>query len=426
MVLVTGEDILAGRWAALTRVVRCSFEDAPLHSKGFSLRVLGCPLTSGILDSGGFDFGTVSDSVAYGGFPEVAYLGFGLGEYTQTELPKPALDAFVAGLKRLQARRGNRLEDFISDDIGVLGVADGVSHLLASPTVDDLATSARDWLLDLLDKPLPRQMWSYRMRALASDLLDERGRVRAKIEEGDPDRLALELCLEATWPHAFRGSPRPSQEAQSALLRTILVEQAPSCGDLERAVLRLRALDLLVDRTVEALRPSISDTVRILEDTQHSFKRWVWDKTARRGQVEPAHWLIDNEYHVQSFLWATLYPIYGSALVDETYLPGYGQVQPRFDLGVTNLKVIIEVKILRTRSDFAKVEEEISGDLGLYFKEPDRFDRMLVYIYDDCDEHYSERYDELRNALIKRDGIEHVVIVRRPSMIPPRNQRKST
>jgi hypothetical protein len=239
------------------------------------------------------------------------------------------------------------------------------------------------------------------------------------------DRLALELCLHFSWPHAFRESPYPSQQAQNALLRNLLVEPVPSSGDLERAVIWLRALDLLIDKTVETVIPTVSDTVRVLQRTQHSFKRWVWDGKTRRGHVDPAHWLIDNESHVQSFLWAVLYPIYGSQLVDETYLPGYGQVQPRFDLGVVNLKLIIEVKVLRTISDFAKVEEEISGDLGLYFKEPDRFDRMVVYIYDDCNKHYSERLDELKNALRKRDRVEDVVIVRRPSMIPSRDGRKS-
>ena len=304
----------------------------------------------------------------------------------------------------------------------MLGVADGISKLLAAQSVD--LTLARDWLLALLDQFSLGNMWSNRMRALAGDLLDDRGRLRTRIEERDMDTLSLELCLRASWSYAFRQSICPDQRARNALLKRLLMESAPHLGDLERAVIWLKALDLLVDETAKMLIPTIPDIVRVLGSTQHSFKRWVWDEKTRRGRVGPAHWLIDNEAHVQSLLWAVLYPIYGVNLVDEEYLPGYGQVQPRFDLGITSLKLIIEVKFARERRDFADIEEQVAGDLGLYFKSIEQFDRMVVYVYDDCDRQYPERYDALKNALENREPIEAVVIVRRPSMIPSRDQRR--
>jgi hypothetical protein len=422
---MTAQYLLTERRNELERIVQDSFQDARPHSKGFSLRVLGFSLAAEILDKDDFDFDSVTilDSVVYGGFPDVAYLGFGIGAHILTDLPQQAIDAFVSGLERLQTRRGDRLEDFVTDDIAVLGVADGISKLLTMQAVD--VTPARDWLLTLLGKYPPGNVWSDRMRSLTGDLLDDLGRLQTKVEEHDTDRLALEFCLRASWSHAFRNSAYPSQQARNTLLKSLVIEPAPPCGDLERAVVWRKALDLLINEAVETLTPSISDTVRILRSTQHAFKRWVWDEKTRRGHVDPAHWLIDDERHVQSFLWAVLYPIYGSDLVDETYLPGYGQVQPRFDLGIVSLKLIIEVKVIRERRDFAEIEEQIAGDLGLYFKDPDLFDRMLVYIYDDSDTQYSERYDALMNALKGRERIEDVVIVRRPSMIPPRGQRKS-
>ena len=418
---MTAQYILTERRNELKKTVQGSFDDARPHSKAFALRILGFTLAAEILDICEFDFSAVLESVDYGGFPDVAYLGFGIGAYTRNELPKQTIDAFISGLERLQSRKSNRLKDFASDDIAVLGVADGISKLLTSEAD---VTLARTWLLALLGEHSVGNIWSDRMRALAGDLLDDVGRLRTKVEEDDTDKLALELCLRASWPYAFRNCPYPDQQARNALLKTLLVESAPPYGDLERTAIWLRTLDLLVDETVEALTPSISDTVRILKNTQHSFKRWVWDEKTRRGRVEPAHWLIDNEGHVQSFLWAALYPIYGPDLVDETYLPGYGQVQPRFDLGITKLRLIIEVKVLRERRDFAEIEEQVAGDLGLYFKDPDLFDRMVVYVYDDCDVQYSERYDGLKNALRERgERIEDVIIVRKPSMIPPRKSR---
>lgn len=107
------------------------------------------------------------------------------------------------------------------------------------------------------------------------------------------------------------------------------------------------------------------------------------------------------------------------------YLPNWGRVQPRLDLGIKSLKLIIEVKIARNTSDFSKIEGEIGEDLGLYFKDTSLFDRMIVFIYDDCDKAQPEKYDSISNALRRRDRVEDVIIIRRPSMIPNRGLRGS-
>jgi hypothetical protein len=197
----------------------------------------------------------------------------------------------------------------------------------------------------------------------------------------------------------------------------------PESGDLVRAVIWLRAIDVLVTFAARSLTPSVSDTVRILQDVQHSLKRWRSDDRGRRENVRPGTWLIDDEYDVQTLLWAVLYPMFGPDLVDEDYLPHWGFAQPRLDLGIESLGVIIEVKIARIPSDFKQIEADIHSDLGLYFKDPSKFDRMVVFIYDDCDTHVPEKIDGLNNALRKRDRIEDVVVVRRPSVMPDRSKR---
>ncbi len=73
------------------------------------------------------------------------------------------------------------------------------------------------------------------------------------------------------------------------------------------------ALDLLVKQAAQSLVTSPSDVVHLLENAQSVMKRWVWEESARRKGADPARWLIDNEYHVQSVLWAVLYPIFGLA-----------------------------------------------------------------------------------------------------------------
>ncbi len=356
----------------------------------------------------------------YQGYPWLAAAGYTLGAHAT--LPDPLVIAFQDGLSRLQQRTGNAQEELAGDDIGLLGIADGLSRL--SGQSDAVFEATHRWLLSLLQTPHRSVSWSSRLRDLAHDLLDNRGYLQVRIEARNERAFAAELVLRTIWPHAFRRVQPLERQELEALTRHLLAHpDIPN--EPEEAAVWLRCLDILVDHASASLVPSISDTVRILTNIQHGLKRWVWKETARRRNTLPSRWQLDDEYDVQSLLWTVLYPIYGSALVDERYLPGYGQVQPRVDLAITDLKVIIEVKIARGPSDFADIEEQVAGDLGLYFKDLALFDRMIVFIYDDCDKHHPEKYESVRSALRQREHIEEVVIVRRPGMLPDRSRRGS-
>jgi hypothetical protein len=239
----------------------------------------------------------------------------------------------------------------------------------------------------------------------------------------NPDEAALEIALSSVWPAAFHSAAWLAPESQATLLRYLLTEPAPQPGELERSAVWLKALDVIVNRTCQALVPTVSETVRLLGRIQHGLKRWVWKEKSLRKSALPSRWLIDNEYDVQALLWAILYPVYGPDLVDETYLEAWGFKQPRVDLGIKRLKLIIEVKFAREPGDFSEFEEQIGGDLGIYFKNTEQFDRMVVVVYDDCDVPHPERYESLRNALMQRERIEEVIFIRRPSMIPGRKDR---
>lgn len=192
--------------------------------------------------------------------------------------------------------------------------------------------------------------------------------------------------------------------------------------DPDRTTLWLTVIDTLLRESRSARAPTIDEVVRLLANVQFALKRWPWQARSRRG-APPSRWLIDDEADVQALLWAILAPVFGADLVDEHYLPHWGHVQPRCDLGILPLRLIIEVKIARTPADFALIEERVAGDAGLYFREPARFDRMVAFIYDDCDRAQPERYAGLVAALTRRERVADVVIVRRPGMIPDRGAR---
>ncbi len=416
-------DCLNLRRKAVMDRLREDYPCARMHSQGFVLRILGLLRAKTDLGIEGFNSNSIAENIRYGGFPYLSYLGFKIGVDKSDNLDPTIIDAFTVGFEILNGKTQSSFQDFLSDDVAVLGVADGISKLIKNPDREQIFETKR--LNSLFENIKIRDLWSSRLRDLAGDLLDDRGRLTERIPEDDLLKVAVELVLRDTWPYSFRNSAYPNQEKRKELLKNLLIEPIPNHGDLELLSIWLKALELLVDESVQSLISSVSTTTRLLQKTQHSLKRWVWEKSSRRENADRNRWIIDNESHVQSFLWAVLYPIFGESLVDEQYLPGYGQVQPRFDLGITSLHLIIEVKVLRERGDFAKTEEEIAGDLGLYFKNTEQFDRMLVYIYDDCDTRYPERYDSLINSLKKRDRIEDVVIVQRPGMMPDRSKRKS-
>lgn len=407
MVSLNAWDLLATKCAALEATVVGSLELASETSLGFAEAVLACraELMAGAPTAGELD---------YGGIPALARAGFLAGS--------AQFDAalFVSALDRLRGRGKVGRDQLGHDDLAILGIASGLA------AVDDKVgcyAERRRWLLGIANENVEPNSWSNRARQLAADLLDGAGRLRAD-PQGPADSIAIDMVLRQRWPSAFATVPPISAEQRRELMAALLSTATPAPGELERAAIWLEALSHLVQRISAELVPDYSSLVTTLEATQSAFRRWVWDTKPNRRLISPARWLIDTEAHVQAFLWAILEPRFGDDLVDEQYLPGYGQKQARFDFGIRALKTIVEVKIVRSLGDFAKIEEEVAGDLGLYFSDPRNWDRMVVYVYDDCDVHHSERYDTLRAALVQRDPrIGAVVVVQRPGMIPPRGKR---
>lgn len=425
MVLVTPPALLSACLAHLQDVVRESFQQASLASRGFALRV-GAPEAWPASSDWPprFDFAEAVATASYGGVPAVALAGFALAGMEDGNPPVNTVRSFLAAVDSIRGRPSAGREQLLADDVALLGIADGLCRVRAHQSQID--HRVLDWLITMADAMAGRQLWSARMRALAADLLDGRGRLRA-----DPgctvDGLALEMCLRRVWTGAFRAVGPPSRDKQQQLTADLLTTPPPVVGELDRAAVWIGALRTLTEAAAIALVPGTDEVVRILRSTQHGLKRWVWDDKPRRANVATARWMIDDESHIQSFLWAVLYPHFGEQLRDEQYLPGFGQLQPRYDFGIENLKLIIEVKLIRTKADFKRVEEEVAGDTGIYFSDLSRYDRLVAYVYDDCDRHHPELYDGLRNALMQRDQrILDVVVVRRPGMIPPRNQRTAT
>ena len=421
------EDVLGSRLAVLREIIRDGFDESPAQVQGFVVRVLerkGRYVQDEVL----YQERTVEDclkAVRFDGYPALARAGYSLA-CSNTPIDAELSSRFMRCIERQRGRPPQRQAELAGDALGLLGIADGL-HAVAKSGQSDVQRLeiARTWMRGLVEQHGGSDVRLSRARLLASDLLDDQGRFGRRVGQSDDvQEAALDLCLWQSWTDVLRNIEHPDTEQRRDLLRTLLTAQPPDKGELLRATTWLCALDVLTGEIAATAVPDAHQVARILAETQGSLRRWRWEQKATRRKTMPTRWLIDKEADVQAFLLAVLYPYFVDQLEDEQYLQGFGLRQPRFDFAITSLGLIVEVKVMRTSSDINSIEAEISDDLALYFKAGNPFRSMIVYIYDDRDKPEPEKYSTIGNALKQRsDRIVDVVVVRRPSMIPARNDR---
>lgn len=185
-------------------------------------------------------------------------------------------------------------------------------------------------------------------------------------------------------------------------------------------VLNALEAQTVVSQTALTLPQSTERLVHHLERFEHALRRWRWDDTPKTKGRKSVRWIVGNEYHVQDILWLILAPLFPD-LEDEENLPSLGQKKPRCDLGIPSLSAIVEVKYVRSKADFSKVIGEVASDASLYLAKQDRYDKIIVFIYDDSQN--NQEHEVCRRGLLEIRGIEGVVIVSRPSKIASRMQK---
>lgn len=218
-----------------------------------------------------------------------------------------------------------------------------------------------------------------------------------------------------------RGWGTPTEKSVSVVLKSAL-NQAPLVTDGFEAGLRLAAIDWAVGRAMDfdIAALTITDVATVLHRVPTAFQRWTWEdkpRTAKQG-AQPRRWHIENEYHFQSLLYAVLKPLI-PALEEEQYLPSTGTYQPRADLCVLALELVVEVKFWYRNKSVKELTEEIAADLTLYLRKDSPYRAVIAAIWDDGVR--TEEQAELRRGLRGLTGVFDVVIVNRPSCMrsPP-------
>lgn len=228
-----------------------------------------------------------------------------------------------------------------------------------------------------------------------------------RTDGGEPVWLAAGLTR--------RGWDSPAETAVSDVLKAVITDAAEVSDGFE-AGLRLAAMDWAIARAMDfdVAALTITDVAGVLQRVPTIFQRWTWEdkpRTGRQGAL-PRRWHIENEYHFQSLLYTVLKPLI-PALEDERYLAPTGTYQPRADLCILGLELVVEVKFWYQTKSVKDLTEEIAADLSLYLRPDSPYRKVIAVIWDDSAR--TEEQSELKRGLKGLPGLFDVVIVNRPS-----------
>lgn len=348
-------------------------------------------------------------------YQDVAVLGFACARQVWRDAAEEELirRRFRDGLAWMSGRRffvAGQPPGFEGDGIALIGIGVGIAGDGSSPD----AVDRRRWLGDILTRSLSNTSsgaWDAALLRGAATIL-----AWSEAQRTGPIRGLADLTPDLAAALAALGIVTLSETEERAARATILT---PSYRYLpsERAAVQAAALRWLMrlGATVLPTRATVADVVALLQGVPHALKRWPWEekpRTSRAGAM-PQTWDVQNEYHVQSLVWALLAPVFAD-LEDEEYLHSIGHKHPRVDLAIPSLGLIIEVKFMRggAQGDLAKVIEEVSSDTGLYLSVPSKFTQILVFVWDDS--RSNDQHAELLAGVRKLRGITDAVGVSRP------------
>ncbi len=346
--------------------------------------------------------------------PTLAVLGY-VATAQSTRLPLFA-DVLVQGLGGLAGRDpypGDRVTPLYSAGI-VLGL-----HL-AARAVQDRVPRFLSWLQNALNHPMrePNDPWLDLMHQhVLAELTGEPASLPALAGLAD-HALVAAFYLLATGTGVARDTPEELRTAQQRAMRAFL-RTDPADLEVRHAAFWLSFAEAVATASADQLVISVPQVSQVLRRFPPAMKRWVWDSAKLK---DPKRWRVDAEREVQAILWVMLRAVFDD-VVDEENLPKVGHSAYRADFALPSLGLFIEVKFVRSKSDFKDVEQEVIIDSVGYLKDNKRYREIIVFIYDDsCS---PEHYDETHRALIGVPGIADVIIVSRPGVLPPAGERKA-
>lgn len=339
-------------------------------------------------------------------YHDVAVLGYAAHATVLDESLSTALREGLDWLFGRSAEIAGEPAPFFTDGVALLGVALG-AHFLNG----DLMRRAREWMLTFVPRAAKLPAVEAWQQVLLASALYVVGSDETKLPTGaDVADVRTALRARAVLPET---SNKDESEADERLTLGLLKRQAANDLAAVRAAMRLAAFSW-IRRSAPVVVPgraTVQNVIALLDSIPAGLRRWTWEDKSRTGKGEPRKWHIDHEYHVQNLLYVLLAPLFPD-LKDEEYFSSVGQKQPRTDLFIPSMKLVVEVKFLRSTEKVTKVIEEVAEDASLYLADGSDYSGLIAFVWDDS--RRAEEHPLLKNGLLKIRGILGAVVISRP------------
>jgi hypothetical protein len=221
----------------------------------------------------------------------------------------------------------------------------------------------------------------------------------------------------ALYSKNFLHRPERSYE-ESEELESLRVIKRTNPNELtrEQAAFRLGALYWITrDRpSLDIARPTPEQIGALLRRIETALQRWTWESKRRTSSAAPRKWYVDNEYHVQNLVWAILSPVFVD-LTEEEVLAPIGQYQPRADICIPSLKLVIEIKFMRKDTSPRKLIEEIASDSATYLVSGSKYKNIIAFIWDDS--RRVEEHEIMIRGMKQLGGVIDAVVISRPGIM---------
>jgi hypothetical protein len=232
--------------------------------------------------------------------------------------------------------------------------------------------------------------------------------------KGDDGPYAAEVRVALRSKGFGVGDPTPVTEKDEYEVLNLIHRESSSDLGVPHAAIRLAALDWVgrVRPITDLRNVTIPDLCNLLRRVPSGLKKWTWENKPRTRTAPKARkWHVDNEYHVQNLLWLLLAPIFPD-LIDEDATPKVGPLQPRADICIPSLRVIVEVKFMRNSDTPKAIIEQIAEDASLYLVLGSKYDSLIPFIWDDS--RRTEHHEEIIRGLRQLCGVIDTIIIPRP------------
>lgn len=329
-----------------------------------------------------------------------ALLAYQIGSSSQID--EAAADVFHQGLSGLQKRK----PDFTSSTSWVLQPSIVMAIALGIRAIGDIQT--KDWFTDLIATGfenrtvplLPRLIYGYVLHLF--DVKHPKLNIAASVDSLTACSLP-ELALSIWFARHEIGDWSANNridwlnEAQTTFWERMVTEEPYAAEDYKAALLWEVMVSYLHSTPTVDSSARVSD---MLLNFPAALERWK------------PEWKIEDEADVQRLVFMVL-RTYFDDLRYEDNLPKLGRSGHRYDIGIPQLKLLVEIKFARKAADFQKFVEEIGKDVAQIHTQT-HFTSFIVFIFDPtCT---TEHYDWTKQALLQYSPVRDAVIVCAPAV----------